>query len=470
MVIISITKNPYNIPPIMDSIALNFSDFKDYKRKLNYYLNQANLLKSFEECRINGIKKMIDELNLNCYDDVDQLAYLLWSLQSECEQILDEYLLTKINLDVFAEKIKQKLPQVDITGFAGATPLGGFRASFQGALAHYNCIKFIGQFTKSQEVYNKCLEILGSMPEKVDGPILNPPDIVYLMKFNKNISVSSNNKIYPKILYHLDNHYDFYHSIYQPDPSHEHEYNRYKIDIQKAYYDISQNGDYLGYLCLIDRIINSHWNVAQSMDSFTHPYRMKVKLSDGAYEIIEKLLVKISEQVLPDIELESKLLVDKVNDIVNEHLRFIISEEEGKGDIRSIFIEAFVYITDNEYDKCEKKDTLLKKRLLIELYERKIVDPDGKLSHNLMRDAVENGVLWIVKLLVEKGCRTRDLPAYGSWPWSQESLQLTDILKDDMKNYCSYPQEYMDKKNSARNKVCEYLLNNYLIDKISKID
>ena len=89
----------------MNSSVLKFGNFKDYERKTISYLHQKNLLKSFEECRINGIKKMIDKFDLTDKSDVKQLAYVLWLLRSEFEQILDDYLMTKINLDMFAEKI-----------------------------------------------------------------------------------------------------------------------------------------------------------------------------------------------------------------------------------------------------------------------------------------------------------------------------------------------------------------------------
>lgn len=447
----------------MDSIALNFHDFSDYERKLASYLNQNDLLESFEECRIMGIKKLVDKFDLTNNSDVNQLAFLMWMLTSEFEKILNEYLIEKIDLCMFEEKLKQNTPKIEITGWAGANPLGGPRGNFQGALAYYDCLKFIGQFTNSQKIYDKCLGILRSMPLKLDGPIMDPPNIIYLMKYNKYVNIDNVRDISKSS--HLNNHYDFYHSIYKPNPSQEYEYNRYKVDIQQSYYNMAQSGDFVNnksssvsYICFLDKIINSHWNIIEDMDDFKHQSRLKINISHESRNIIKKILMDISEQNLQNNLVPIQPNEDSINKIINNKLRFITSEEDGIGDIQSIFIDAYCYVSDEKYET-----EILKRKILIELFERKIVDPDSKLAHNLMRNAADNGILWIVKFLVGKGCRTKDLPPYGAWPWVLESQQLVDILAKDLKIYDSYRKEYIEKKNAARKIVHEYLLNNNLI-------
>ena len=52
-----------------------------------------------------------------------------------------------------------------------------------------------------------------------------------------------------------------------------------------------------------------------------------------------------------------------------------------------------------------------------------------------MRNAVENGVLWITKFLIDKGCPTKNLPSYGQWKHELESRQLIEILKEKVENH-----------------------------------
>ena len=43
---------------------LNFDSFDDYDNKLNCYLINNNIVDKFKKCKLDGIKKMVDELNL----------------------------------------------------------------------------------------------------------------------------------------------------------------------------------------------------------------------------------------------------------------------------------------------------------------------------------------------------------------------------------------------------------------------
>src|SRR5579863_3670783 len=126
----------------------------------------------------------------------------------------------------------------------------------------------------------------------------------------------------------------------------------------------------------------------------------------------------------------------------------------------SIAISAFVYVSDDTYNENEN---ILKRNMLTELYERGIAEPNSKFSHNLMREAADEGRLWLVKFLISKGVRTKDLPSYGAWPWNLESKQLTSILLELEKDYSNYGQEYINNKTKARKRVYNFLLeNNYI--------
>lgn len=100
---------------------------------------------------------------------------------------------------------------------------------------------------------------------------------------------------------------------------------------------------------------------------------------------------------------------------------------------------------------------------MIELYERGIVEPDSRLSHNLMRKSAENGILWIIKFLVEKGCPVQNLPIYGTYKWNLESKQLKDILSEPVNNSCGFPDDWVRERTAAKLDVMIYLEKNNFI-------
>lgn len=437
---------------------LGFDSFDDFDNKLGSYLKNNTLDEQFEKCKIDAIKKMVDKFNLLSYQDTRQLAFLMWMLEKKFKVLLnDGYLLNKINLDMFEKKIIQCAPEVNITGYAGSTPLGGPRASFNDSLSCYDCIKFIGQFTNQQKIYDKCLQILEAMPKKLIGPILDPPQIMHLMNYNENSNINHHHNKCKSGDYNLNKLYDFHYSIYKPNPSQEREYNRYKKDMQQAFYDIASTNstNSIGHICLIDTIVHSHYHIIKSMDQFM--FRKEIEISNESALIIKQILFDISnEKVIIDEE-EIKIQTQiKMREKINNKLRFISGSDERE--IENIFSDAYIYVSDENIN--EEK---LKKKLLIELYERKIVDSDSKLSHNLARNAAEFGRLWIIKFLIERGCQVKNLPVYSNDHWKLESKQLIDILKEDVKDHNGFGTDWVLKRKNDKFKVLEYLLRNNFI-------
>ncbi len=398
---------------------LNFADFEDYDKRLRLYLEKNDLKSRFEKCRLDGIKKMVSKFDLSTYTDTNQLAFLMWMLKSDFEEILnDGFLLSKLDLDTFGKKISECTPSLHIGGFHGLTPLGGFSATSKETLPYYDCIKFIGQFTNQQKIYDKCLEILESMPGKLTGPILDPPQVMYLMNYNRHVDTSKN-KFRQKIGY-MDKHHSFHYSIYQPDPSHESECNRYKKDLQQSYHDIASD-DACGVLCLMNSIVHSHYHVVKNLDDIK--FRCRIKMSDNVSDAVYQALLNLSD--VSDDELlyfETPSDQDKnkaLQKIINDKLRFITKGDNNDTDIDDIFMDAYIYVSDDEYEtEVVKRDTL------IQLYERGIVEANSEFSHNLMREAADYGRLWLVKFLIEKGCPTKNLPKYGACNHLLESRQL----------------------------------------------
>lgn len=460
---------------------LSFTNFDDYNNKLESYLKKEKISKQFEECKIEGVKEMINKFDFATYKDVNQLAFLVWMSIGKYEVLLnDGYLMSKIDLDMFGKKILELTPKIVITDYGALTPLrsprgpsehqtaqtaqttqttqsshfiGKTSKDVEGALPYYNCIKFIGQFTNSQKIYNKCLQILEAMPQKLIGSILSPPEIMCLMSYNKNVDVSNNK--YKQLTNLVDKMHSFYNSAYTLNPSYKKEYNRYRKNIQEAYYDIAYTkGNYYGYVCLINEIANSHWSVINNTDQIN--FYIKINIPEKAHELIKFILICISKQQGMINEEVKKNVSDKIKKKIEDKLQFISKDDENE--IKDIFNNTCIHVTD---DKCDKE--IFRKNLLIELYERDIVNPDSKLSHNLMRCAVKNGILWIVKYLVEKGCPTKILPAYGKYEWMTESQQLKGILNEEIKDPHGFGKQWIDNRKKARENVFEYLIHNSFI-------
>src|SRR6185295_2890670 len=106
-------------------------------------------------------------------------------------------------------------------------------------------------------------------------------------------------------------------------------------------------------------------------------------------------------------------------------------------------------------DKYDKE--ILKRDLLIQLYERNLVEPNSYRSHYLMREAAEMGVLWIVKFLISKGCRTKNLILHKYLDEKHDdNRQLKEILEKN--KYDDTPTIIEGKKV-----VLKYLVENNLI-------
>ena len=417
----------------------------DFNKQLICYLNRTGLKEAFDLCHLNALKDMINP------SDLDQLAFLVWYKQEEFEKILnDGYLLSQINLDDLGQEILKSVPKIQMTGFAGYNPLGGPRGSFNETVAHYSLIKFIGQYTNSQEVYEKCLNILKQMPQKQNGWLMNPSEVMCLMKYNLNVDTSNNEFGQIRTLHNKQ--YSFNHSVCTPEPSQDSEWNRYRKDIQMRYYKIGESGNDIGYLSLLKHIMSCY--------SYDLKRISEDKLGSNALIQISLSSEKKLKDFLTEIKSES---VENFDDIqtdyskkIEEKLRFINKEDESE--ITSIFIETCCYVSDKKYN-----EEIFRKQLFVELFDRKLVEIDSKLSHNLIRRAADHGVLWIVQFLVERGCPTKNLPEYGQYRWILESEQLKEILTRKAKNGCGFSEKYMKKVDECRKRVDNYLVENNLI-------
>lgn len=400
---------------------ITYAQFKTYKTRHSDEYKQAKKKFWYE---------MVSELKLE--QDIDYIAFLLWAYKSAFINLINEPILRdKLDLTIIRSKLEQSTPQVEITGFAGATPLGGWRARFGDNNSYYNCLKFIGQFTNDQSTYDACMDILEHMPRKLPGPILDPPEVLYLMRYNNNTDTSRNT--WPKPQGYFNKISNFYYSIYKPDPSFESEYNRYKNQSRPIF--------------------------LRSKDIFAVGYLIRYKYLNGFFQDCLSDPDVIS--LLTEIKNETAILNSNPENIrrkINKKLRFLNPDDTQE--IGNIFSDAYIYVSDSKY-----VTEVIRRQSLIEVYNRKLTTPDSKLSHELIREAADAGCLWIVKFLIDQGASVKDLPNYSrdQWDDSIHTKQLREILTDTVKNPCGFDREYINKKNLARAIVFKYLVDgNYI--------
>jgi hypothetical protein len=442
-------------------IIIMFQSLHEYETNLNKYLKKNNLEESFKNCKLDALKRVIDQLNMNIYEDIKLLSYLTVDYQNKLIIIFD-YLMTKIDLDFFEDKILNNIPALHVVGFNGFTPLGGFRAQSTIGIDYYNCIKFIGLNTKTQEIYDKCIEILKKMPEKLEGRIINPSEVMYLLKYNFNVDTTKNNKGIKTVC--TNKLHDLTYSVYRPNPSFEKEYNTYKHKICAAYeFNAQSNQNFMTKICFMNNIIKRQkYRILNDISKISD----YCKFDDEINDEIKKTLFDIHNQKFDLIdEKNDDFKIIKVGeaasfwqDKINEELKIL--DESDENEISTIGSDAYICASDNNYNKKNYEHDRL-----IAIYEIGLAKIDSKFSHNLMRNAVDSGRLWLVKFLVSKGVTTKNIPVYGQkYKWEFEALQLSDILKQDyrFKSWTHSP-EYVAKKQAARKIIQDYLMENNLI-------
>jgi len=290
------------------------------------------------------------------------------------------------------------------------------------------------------------------MPAKLDGPILNPPDVMYLMNYNFNVDTCKNK--HKKKTGNVNKLYDFDRSIYQPDPSHENQYNRYKREIQLAYIHIAKDwGNKTPYICLTDRIIHSHYHIMDDTDRIASYARLGDQYKD-VYKIVEGIIIDIDNT--PPAQAVAVSSLESIRESINRQFKFLDDGDETE--MRSIAVDAFIYVSDDKYDQ-----QIMRREKLIALYDRGLAKPDSMFSHNLIRNAVESGRIWLVKFLVDKGVSTKNLPCYGKYGHELESKQLIDIVNEKYKNYSGFGSEYVEQQQILRDSMRRYLTENNLI-------
>jgi hypothetical protein len=354
----------------------------------------------------------------------------------------------KIDLDYVKKVILEDIPRIRITGRLEGTS--------NRSLSYYNCLKFIGQFTNSQQVYDQCLDILYAMPENLEGPIFNPVQVLHFLGFNTHVDTSKNKykeetkEMLASWSLSINKSGSFRDSIYLPNPSQEREYERYKVEIESIYYDMtnSETDQFLGCICFASYILqNRTWE----FDFHKVNFKFRSNLTDIALKTIHQHLLDVYECNPTVVNTDIMIKVE-------ETLRFL----SPKNTIGIIYLFGNI-CSEISNEKSEHES--FEKRLLIEIYERKIVSPDSKLSHNFMREVAESGRLWILKFLIEKGCPIKNLPKYGVTGqfWVLENKQIRQILEEKVEDPYGFGKDWIEQMRKDKLTVLTYLLTNNLL-------
>lgn len=424
-----------------------FKSYKDYSDRLDTFLAKNDLTEKYEQCRISGIETMISKFDMSSSEDMKQLAFLMWMSKDDFEILLNTYRIP-IDLEYVKKMILSDIPCAKMTG--------RLEANFNKSLPFYDWLKFVGQYTNSQTIYNECLDILYAMPEKLEGLILHPPQVAHLMSYNKHVDTSNNkykeeNKdMLEDSTMAIDKLEVFNHAIYQPRPVQSRQYERYKTEIEKIYCDMtnSETDTVLGCICFANFVLRS---VSFEFDIERVRSNSRSNLSNVALETIRQHLQDVSQ-------CEPKINPLTISEQVEETLRFLTKENE-KG-IDRILSHACIYLSDRESGV-----ETLEKRLLIEIYERQITTTNSRVTHNFIRMVAEYGRLWIAKFLIEKRCSFRNLPKYGTQghSWVLENKQVKEILEEEVKDYWGFGAQWKQQRIKDKRALLVYLSDNKLL-------
>lgn len=388
---------------------------KQYYDKCHQYLAHIGVNAASHNNYLKNVLKAV--VQSNTIKDLDHATLISYMLKRN-----KDIMISFLHEGVFRNVINLK--HIEIEFLKCIPAIYGKRdwsAKASDTIEYYNILKFLGQYTRSQEVYEACINILLQLMKLVDnkslpGMIIDYRNMMYLFNFNSNVDTSKNPI---KLRYTAgDNYKEFNSSIYQPEPNDEYSYRLYTNALQWQTYCIA----------------------ASSKTTLSTVLFLKEVVLHGFHETIDSKLISKSVS----FPLTSDFLKQ-----IDEALR-ILSTTEMKEDVKSFKIEPEVSVydilrfVDAKDPKCTVLDDIahklicypsdtFQKQLFEKLYELKLTSPDSNFSHNIMRHAVYNNRVDLVKYLISQGVKTTDLPTYRFRLYGD--LQLIDIAKK-RGNYC----------------------------------
>jgi hypothetical protein len=322
---------------------------------------------------------------------------------------------------------------------------------------YYSVLKFIGQFTKHQEIFDMCLSLLTVMSIGNSEGYIYYDNIPYLLNFNSNVNTENN--LFKTNHGFKSNYNEFYMPVYNNNKSAYDYGNKIRATLYKLIKINNHSVLSITWFvkCVGDTIarFNERFNDIKDLQ-----YYLNLDEKDEDDRKIIQTCIDISNieyKVSPEVQ---KKHCKYDNHSIDHILSFIDNKICESSDIGDIISDAYTYLNDEEWNGEDYKQI---KILIIELYKRKIINNDDYYSHGLLRHTVNNGMFLFTKYLVEIiKIPTRNLPR---WNYSFNSLQLINILNEDCDIH-RYKGKELEKRKENRNKIKQYLIKNDFIDEI----
>ena len=306
------------------------------------------------------------------YEDINFTAFVAYHEKLMCIQLMHEGLIFNESL---IDTIKNKMietPELNVYSNGQLIPLSFAKEVCNELIPYYNILKFIGQYTNSITIYEKCRKILRSMPEKIKGPILNPPDLLFLMQYNQYVGIKD-----PTLTIKVEKS-KFNETVYQPNPSNERHYHLYLKLRQEYILDLCRKDPNVkNYKILLEYMCDSHLSRPSQFEDLKHQVFTKVNLNLDEWEILKKIYnssdfnEKFQENYQP-IHLNNEL--DRL-------------DQTDINDMKSIMISGVFATSHWQYER------------MIKLYELKLVDVNDDLSYYLLSLAVNHDKVDIINFL-----------------------------------------------------------------------
>jgi len=305
--------------------------------------------------------------------------------------------------------------------------MGGMSARFTNNLYHYSCLKFIGQYTKDQQLFEKIIQLLKSMPSKIEGYILSPLDTLFMMKYNRHCKCESLNNIPKPYCKKISK--TFRGSIFVPEPEQDIQINEFIFIYGKEENRISLeniNTDIAKFL-LSESIVNTSNETIEIQNDNVRTILEKkynTNFEDGTINAITLMILEfVSEKFDNYYDKNQDELLKRVQEKVREEMIFLDKtttyDFTDQGHVE-------IVITDEIFQNPIKTfDQMLLLERFYFLFNSGLFEMNSQTTFYYLECGFRYGRLWMVKYLIDE----KKIQMGG---WDYKSMQ-TNLEKDIQK-------------------------------------
>jgi hypothetical protein len=409
-------------------------DFSKANLLITHYVKEHGLEKEIKNLRKSAVSSILNDLDfINNKEQAEIFDYALWYYPNESKEILDENPAT-FKFDQLCEKLKKNPPILQITGYAGSTPLGGFRGQSSETVPLYGILKFIGQYTQDRNQFDQSIATIKQIANQIKGPISHTEDVLFLMNMNKNFTGSY---AFPRpsanALFHKKR--DFTKSIYHPAPNQEDEHYAVKHGFACFLEKFnSQSAQTLIMQCLLNAHYSNPKNIHDLISSFRQRktfghehYSQTTELKNVALEVMNR-----NDSIIDDSDNHSKQINVAATEIIKE------LELQDSNELMDIISKALIYIKDDKiYNKNDNTfsdinlnfEDATKKLAFEKLFTTGIVPIDSDMAHYAIRESAKEGRAWALSFLIQHGVSVNP-PVYKQfriWRFKENTMSPLDL-------------------------------------------